>query len=105
MAAAAKNIGRTFNRSDESDQGSVLLNNLTAVTIVAAKPRRISFRFDNPSNQLVWLKLQAASVDNLKEGIPVDKGDHWPMDRDNPYNGEISAIANVANPTVNFTEY
>ena len=100
-----KRIERTANRSDESDQGSVALNATTSVTVVSANPDRISFRLDNPSNQGIWLKLQAASIDNIKTGIFVDKGGHWPMDTDNFYDGEISAIAAVGNPTATFTEY
>lgn len=103
--SAAKNVGRTFNRSDEASQGTVALNSATAVTVAVANATRISFRFDNPSNQGVWLKLQAASIDNVKTGIFVEKGEPWPMDRDNPYTGEISAIAAFGNPSVTFTEY
>lgn len=90
--------------TDETTQMPVLLNSAASEIVSTAKFRQV-FEFYNDSNQLVWLKLQAASVDNLKEGIPVDKGGDWKMPISNPYFGEISAIAEANGPTINFTEY
>ncbi len=102
----AKTIRRNRNEDDTADISSAItLNASTSTTIIAINTSRIYFRFDNPSNKNVWLKLQAASVDDDKKGIFVDKGGHWEMPVDNIYNGEISGIADVDAPDVFHTEY
>lgn len=102
----AKTIRRNRNENDTADVSSTIaLNPTTSTTIISTNTARIYFIFNNPSNKDVWLKLQAASVDNDKKGIPVAKGDFWEMPPDNIYDGEISAIADVDAPDVYYTEY
>jgi len=101
----AKNIGRNTNVNDTASQTSVALNSTTATTVAAANASRMVFQFYNVSNKDVWLKLQAASVDNLKIGIFVLRGTRWAMPVDNMYTGEISAIADNATSTGYITEY
>ncbi len=81
------------------------LNSSTSTSIVAANEERVYFSFSNPSNQDVWLKLQAASVDDEKKGIWVPNGETWRMPTFAVYVGDISAIANVNSPDVTFTEF
>jgi len=102
----AQTIRRTRNENDTVDISSTIaLNASTSTTITSSNTARIYFIFHNPSNKNVWLKLQAASVDNDKKGIFVEKGGFWEMPPDNIYNGEISAIADVDAPGVYYTEY
>lgn len=99
-------IRRTRNENDTSDISSAItLNASTTTTLTVSNTSRTYFIFNNPSNKDVWLKLQAASVDDDKKGIFVERGDSWIMPPDNIYNGEISAIANVGAPDVFYTEY
>ncbi len=102
----ALTVRRNRNENDTADISSAItLNPTTTTTIISANTARIYFTFNNPSNKNVWLKLQAASVDNDKKGIFVEKGDPWVMPPDNIYDGEISAIADVDAPDVYYTEY
>ena len=99
-------IQRFRNVDDTADlSDAITLNASTSVTIKVANTSRIYFRFDNTSNKNVWLKLQAASVDDDKKGFFVDKGGYWRMPVDTIYTGEISAIADVGSPDVFYTEY
>jgi len=103
----AKKIGRNINTNDTGTISSAItLNATTSTTIQAANSSRIFFRIDNSSTKDVWLKLQAASVDNDKKGIFLKRlGDFWEMPPDNIYTGEISAIAVNDVPEVFATEY
>lgn len=84
---------------------AISLNASTSTVIAVANTKRIFFAVSNDSNQKIWLKLQAAGIDNLKKGIPLGKGGHWEMPIQNIYTGEISAIADVGIPNVSVTEY
>ena len=82
------------------------LNSSTSITVQAANEDRNFFGFSNCSIQSdVWLKLQAASVDDDKKGIFVAKKSYWEMPSKDKYYGEISAIAVVDAPCVNTTEF
>ena len=88
----------------------VATNATTAVTIVPANADRIFFRIENLSNNAIWVKLQASSIDNNKVGIFIDKlaqtdQNSWQMPVDNIYTGEISVIAQTGTPVINYTEY
>ena len=103
-------MANTFRRNrNENDtatlSAAITLNNSTSTTITSSNTARIYFIFNNPSNKNVWLKLQAASIDDDKKGIFVAKGDFWIMPADNIYIGEISSIADVDSPDVHYTEY
>lgn len=101
-----KRIQRFQNFNDTATISSgITLNITTSATVQALNTGRTFFRIDNPSNKNIWLKLQAASVDNDAKGIFVAKGDSWEMPMDNIYTGEISALADVDAPVVYTTEY
>ena len=99
-------IRRNRNENDTAVIGSAIaLNASTSTTIITTNTSRTYFIFNNPSNKDVWLKLQAASVDDDKKGIFIEKGGFWIMPCDTIYNGEISAIADIDAPNVYYTEY
>lgn len=103
-------IGRNVNCKDTATITSVTLNATTSTTILAANDKRIAFHVNNDDSSVtVWIKLQAASVDNDKKGIFLNKkalvNSQWEMTPDNIYVGEISAIADTGTPTVYITEY
>jgi len=101
----AKTIGRNTNVTDIATLGSgVALNASTSTTVVAANSGRINFTISNNSSKDIWLKFQAASVDNDKKGIFLFKRTIYEMPTDNVYTGEISAIADTGTPTVFTTE-
>lgn len=102
----AKTIGRNTNLTDVATlSDAIALNTMTSTTIATANANRIVFIVSNPSNMDIWLKLQAANVDNVKKGIFITKGTVWTMPTDNIYTGEISAIGNLVSLNVYVTEY
>ena len=104
-------IGRNRNTNDEADvPDPIVLNITTSVVIAAANPKRTFIRIDNDSNDHgVWVKLQAASVDNTMKGIYLSKKQFgvtfWEMGFDNIYTGEICAVSETGTPQVYITEY
>lgn len=109
--------GRTRNTNDTASHSQVALNSSTATKIADANPDRIFFHVSingNTSNESIFIKLQAASVDNEKCGIWIGRyldedgsyfKEFWEMPPDNIYTGEISAIMNSGTHTVHITEY
>jgi len=60
----------------------------------------------NDGNQDVWIKFQAASVDNDKKGFILYKGSAADiLLAPNMYVGEISGIAANGNSTIHITSY
>ncbi len=104
-------IGSSINTNDVADISSgVSLNSTTSTKIADANDRRIFFCVNNnDNNNGVWIKLQAASVDNDKKGIFLTKKTgariFFDMPPGNIYTGEISAIAEASSPTIFTTEY
>ena len=105
-------IGGNRNVNDTASiPAGITLNATTSVKIADANEDRMFFRVDNDSNMNdVWVKLQAASVDDDQKGIflqdfPTGTVTAWEMPPDNIYTGEISAIADSGNPEVFVTEY
>ena len=99
-------VGRTRNTNDEAVlSDAIVLNATTSVTVQTANADRINFTFSNPSSKQVWLKFQAALVDDDKKGIIVFARSVYEMPMDNMYTGEISAIAESGTPSVNTEEY
>ena len=107
-------IQNLINSNASATTTVITLNSLTSTTIAAeqiktdGRPNRIFFAVSNSSNNDVWLKLQAASVDDLKKGIHLpgigNIESYWEMS-DNIYKGEISAIAESGTPDVHVVEY
>lgn len=86
-------IGRTRNTNDTGgDKATVTLNSTTAVKILDSNDDRIVVRIFNFSNHFIFIKEQAASVDNLKVGEPIPPWGTYELGRDNIYTGEISGI-------------
>lgn len=106
-----KTIGGNINVTDTAFiASSVTLNTSTSVKIADIKKDRIFFNVNNNNNTSgFWLKLQAASVDNLKKGIYITgksgSTPTWEMPTTNIYTGEICAIADVDGPTAYVTEF
>lgn len=101
-----KTVGRNTNRNDTATLSSAIaLNASTSTTVSVADDTRINFTISNNSSQDVWLKFQAASVDNDKKGIFLFKRTIYEMPTDNIYTGEISAIAENGTPNVFVTDF
>jgi len=82
------------------------LNAATSTLIASLKDDRMFFRVVNEGNQDVFIKLQAAATDNLKDSaIILEAGGFWEMPQNAIYTGEISAIAAANGPAVVVTEY
>jgi len=100
-------IERLRNTNDTSNSGSVVVGSASAVTLVAANPKRLSLVVTNNSNQLLWVReFPAATTPTLKEPIRIEPNSSREiMMPDNPYTGEVSAIMNNGgNKTVPFSE-
>jgi len=87
--------GGNITTSDIATEGSVSINSATATLFSAVDANRTYLEISNPSNQAVWIKLQAASVDNVKTGIYLPGGERWVMGDLDKYTGEVSAIMNI----------
>jgi len=98
-------IGENTSTNDEAVlSDAIALNSTTSVVVQSANDDRLEFTFSNPSSKQVWLKFQAASVDNDKKGIVVFARTDYEMPR-GKYLGEISAIAESGTPDVYTVEY
>ena len=102
----SERIERTRNTNDEATlSDAITLNDATSVKIADADSRRIFFHIcleDGTTDKAVFIKLQAAIVDDDKKGICIIRrmsgNDNllimdWTMPTDNIYTGEISAIS------------
>ena len=103
--------GRNRNTNDVATvSAGITLNSVTSTVISAANPNRLALEVNNNfSTQAAWVKLQAATTDNDKKGIFLNKKNSgessYSMIPDNVYTGEVSAIADSGTPTVYVTEY
>ncbi len=92
---------------------AIELNSSTSIKIADANPNRIFFRVNIDGimgNDSVFIKLQSASVDDIKKGMWIGRQGNvfkigWTMPSDEKYIGEISAIAASGSPEVFVTEY
>ena len=99
-----KKIGRNSNKYDSTVTGSVTLNATTSTTVLIANSDRMGYSISNTSSKDVWIKEQAASVDNLKEGEIVWARSTASSEPDQMYHGEVSAIAVSGTPTIYIKE-
>ncbi len=105
-----RKIGRSRNFNDTATKATIVLNSTTSTIIQAANSDRIFFSVNNISNKGVWIKFQAASVDNDQDGQIFLPGSGslksaYIMEPDEKYTGEISAIAVSGTPSVVVGEY
>ena len=101
----SRKIGRNRNTSDEAETNTTALNDTTATKIKDAGFAFVRLEIVNESNKDVYIKLQAATIDNLKEGEFLPRGSVWEMPADQPYIGERSAIAVSGAPSVTVNMY
>lgn len=83
---------------------TITLNSTTTTKILDANPDRLDYTVSNDNGQSVWVKEQAASVDNLKEGVIVFGRSVGVFDGPCIYTGEVSAIAVNGSPTIKVVE-
>ncbi|MEE8207794.1 MAG: hypothetical protein V3T88_02375 [Nitrosomonadaceae bacterium] len=104
-------IDRNKNTNDTATMSNAItLNGTTTITIATANPdRNYILIHNNSAATACWVKLQAASVDDDKKGIFIDKSvptpAEWEMPVDNIYTGEISAISDSGAVDIYVTEY
>lgn len=99
-------LGRNSNQnSDAVISADIALNSSTSTTLIVANDERISVEIQNLGDDLVRIKLQAASIDDDVKGFVLRLGEsYWPA-ADNMFVGEISAISESGTPSVTVTEY
>lgn len=104
---ADKIIGRSRNVNKNSTVSDpITMNSTTSTKIADANDARTFFRVDNCSSAHdVFIKLQAATVDDDEKGMCVLRDDYWEMPVDTIYTGEICGIAKTDSPEVTYTEY
>lgn len=112
-----KTIWRNINTTDSATSQAIALNSSTAVKIADANDHRIFFNVTidwSSGDESIYIKLQAASVDNNKTWIWIGRRldedwsyfkVDWEMPTDNIYTWEISAIMSSGTHTVHVTEY
>ena len=107
----SKTLGRNRNTNDAAAVNSpVAVSSVVSTKIADANDDRMFVCINNNNaSESVWIKLQAASVDNDKKGIWLNKKGLTPSSfvfpPDNIYTGEICAIADGGSPNVYVTEY
>jgi len=85
---------------------AIPLNANTSTKIADGDDQRSFFTVhNNDATNGVWIKTQAASVDDDKKGIFRGPGKSWTMPDMATYIGEVSAIADAGTPDVYVTEY
>lgn len=112
------NRGRNINKIDDSATATVEINSVSATTILAANPKRISatisLDFQNGAGEEAFIREFAALVSpNLKAGellsrITTSNANIirlvYKTEADNPYLGEISGITNIGSFNVHAIE-
>ena len=99
-----KRIGRNANTTDESFiSAPISVGSSVSTTLIAANEQRMYLAI-SVLDKDIWLKFQAASVDNNKRGIFVGRNQMYELLPDNMYTGEISAICDVGTATIYITE-
>ena len=85
---------------------TVALNATTATALAVASRSRIHFEVQNNDASIaIWLKFQAAAVDNDKKGFLLAPGGFWRMPSNNVYSGALSAVSASGTPDVFVLEY
>lgn len=104
MAAQIGNNRSTNDTATVSD--AIAITTSASVLVSALNLKRTFFCINNNNAQQgVWVKLQAASVDDDMKGIFIPARGSWAMPTASIYTGEISAIADNNNTDVYVTEY
>ena len=111
-------IGRTSNKNDTATLSDAInINATTSTKIADANDKRTCITIClecGTGDACIYIKLQAASIDNDKKGIILfrvlsEDGSTatltWEMKADNIYTGEISAIAEAGTHNLYVTEY
>ena len=93
----AKNIGKNTNTTDLSTMPSpISIGSSVSVMLLPAQAPTdqawIEVNVTPTGTKALWIKLQAASVDNDKKGIRVAAGETKTVVKDGSYTGEICAI-------------
>ena len=92
-----KRIGKNTNETGEAVTNVVSVDSTTTATLLPAlvftdRPY-MEVNVTNDGNKALWVKKQAASVDNDKKGVRVIPGETAPIIKQGEvYRGEISAI-------------
>ena len=93
-------VGTSTNLNTEGSALSpISVDSTTAVTLLPATaaldPPRIKVWVYNDGNRILWVRLYAASVDNLKQDVPIGPGEKYVLlEGSDIYTEEISGIMN-----------
>lgn len=100
-----RNVGKNINITDTAAVNApVSVGGASSVTLATANNDRIYIAI-SALTQNIFVKLQAASVDDVKKGIYIPRGFTYELPIDNVYIGEISAISTAGTAIVYVTEY
>lgn len=100
-----KLIGRNVNHNPDAIVSSMIsVGSVTSVTLAPANNTRIYLEITVRKKDM-WVKLQAASVDNIAKGISILRDGSFEMTPDNMYTGEISGITDGGTAEIYVTEY
>ena len=106
-----RSIGKNTSKSDSATLRQGLITNSTTSTTILdvdnfTLPARIKVIIYNAGNKDVWIKFQAASIDNDKKGFVVLKDSVTTiLEGSDIYTGEISAISTQGLQTLYITSY
>ena len=98
--------GSNNNTNDTADLSSAISTNAsTSVVLSASNTLRMFWSMTNNSDADVWIKFQAASVDDDKKGILVPSCGYYELPSLVTYMGEISGIADDVAGDVHVVEF
>jgi len=103
-------IGKNRDENDTVTVSTATINSTTATKLLDANANRISvtISFENdvyPENwQTVYIREYAAATDNTKKGVPLYPGGCVIMETNAIYPGEISAISEKSDVTLQIQE-
>lgn len=104
-ANAISDVSRSDSTSDTATISSAIsVDSTTSTTLLSANEDRVYIAI-SATDTNIWIKLQAASVDNDKKGIFIPKNFTYELFPKAIYTGEISAIGDTATAMVYTTEF
>lgn len=105
VKAAVASVARDTSASATLSAG-IAVSTTASVLVAASNSTRKFISVSNSHATLpVWIKLQAAAVDNAQKGILLPARETFNITGDPMYTGEVSAIASSSTQTVYATQY
>lgn len=101
----SQSIGSILETASVSTIDDYSVTDSSSITVKSSGANFLYFALSNDGSTKIYLKMQAASVDDDKKGIVVYPGELYEMPEKTRYTGEISAISDLGTNSVSVTVY